>query len=257
VAIEYFTKWIEVEAVTTIIAIRVKNIVWKQIVCRFGTPKRLISDNRTQFTGNILCEACIEWGIWQAFTSVEHPQTNEQVEAAKVILRAIGRRISLAKGDWANELPGILLSYHTMPQSSTRETPFGLVYGTDAVLPIEILQPTCRVQYFTAASSEEGLRANLDTLEEARERAKVNSEAIKRKVEARYRTKVKQRAFPEGDLILRRAHPLQLENKLSPKWTGPFRIKQTLGRGAYKLETLDGTTIPRTWNTTVLCFYFS
>jgi len=172
-------------------------------------------------------------GIRQAFTLVEHPQTNRQAEAAnKVILRAIRRRISSAKADWAEELPGILLSYHTTPQTSTRETPFGLVYGTDAVLPIEILQPTWRVQYFTTASSEEGFRANLDTLEEARERARVNSEAIKRKVESRYSTKVKPRAFTEGDLVLRRAHPLQLENKLSPKWTGPFRIKQALGQGA-------------------------
>jgi len=61
VAIEYFTKWIEVEAVTTITAARVKNFVWKQIVCRFGTPKRLISDNGTKFTGSILREACVEW----------------------------------------------------------------------------------------------------------------------------------------------------------------------------------------------------
>jgi len=42
--IEYFTKWIEVEPVVQITAHKVQNFVWKNIVCRFGIPKRLVSD---------------------------------------------------------------------------------------------------------------------------------------------------------------------------------------------------------------------
>jgi len=56
---------------------------------------------------------------------------------------------------------------------------------------------------------------------------------------------------------MRKAHPYQLENKLSPKWTGPFRVTKELGNKAYKLETLEGGTIPRTWNGANLKFYFS
>jgi len=58
-------------------------------------------------------------------------------------------------------------------------------------------------------------------------------------------------------MILRRDHAAEMENKLSPKWVGPFRITKVLARGSYKLETLHGTTIPRTWNAANLCFYFS
>jgi len=46
-AIEYFTKWIEAEPVTQIIAHKVQHFVWKNIVCRFGVLKRLVSDNGT------------------------------------------------------------------------------------------------------------------------------------------------------------------------------------------------------------------
>jgi len=54
-----------------------------------------------------------------------------------------------------------------------------------------------------------------------------------------------------------KAHPYQLENKSSPKWTGPFRVVEVLGNGAYKLEALKGGAIPRTWNEANLKFYFS
>lgn len=189
---------------------------------------------------------------------MEHPQTNGQAEAAnRVILRARRRRITTVKSDWPEELPGIMLAYHTTPQSTTRETPFSLVYGTDTVLPLEIEQPSFWVRTFSIALTEEGTRANLDMIDEVREAAKVTSEVMKRRVESKFKTKVVPRSFVKSDLVLRRAHPLQIEDKLSPKWTGPFRIKQVLANGAYTLETLDGLEIPRTWNAVNLRFFFS
>ena len=78
---------------------------------------------------------CEELKIQQVFASVEHPQTNGQVESAnRVLLRGLKRRLDKAKGGWAEEVPRIVWSYHTTPQSSTHETPFSLVYGTDAML---------------------------------------------------------------------------------------------------------------------------
>ena len=49
VAIDYFTKWVEAEALATITETKVQNFVWKNIVCRFGIPKTIISDNGRQF----------------------------------------------------------------------------------------------------------------------------------------------------------------------------------------------------------------
>jgi len=56
---------------------------------------------------------------------------------------------------------------------------------------------------------------------------------------------------------MRKAHPYELENKLSPKWTGPFRVTEARGNDSYKFETLEGGPIPRTWNAANLKFYFS
>ena len=45
VAIDYFTKWVEAEALSTITEVRVQSFVWKNIICRFGIPLTIISDN--------------------------------------------------------------------------------------------------------------------------------------------------------------------------------------------------------------------
>jgi len=58
VAIEYFTKWIEVEPVAQITTHKIQHFVWKNIVCRFGIPKRLVSDNGTQFASQQLGKLC-------------------------------------------------------------------------------------------------------------------------------------------------------------------------------------------------------
>jgi len=77
--------------------------------------------------------------IKQIFSSLEHPQTNGQVESAnKVLLRGLKRRLEKAKETWSEEVPRILWAYNTTPQSTTKETPFSLVYGSDTMILVEI-----------------------------------------------------------------------------------------------------------------------
>ncbi|XP_068504570.1 uncharacterized protein [Phaseolus vulgaris] len=120
------------------------------------------------------------------------------------------------------------------------ETPFSLVYGSDTMIPVEIHESSPRFLGFVAEKSNEERRVNLDLIDEAREEAKIKAEAVKRRVERQYSSKVKLRQFQVGDLVMRKAHTYELENKLSPKWTGPFRITKAKGNGSYKLETLEG-----------------
>jgi len=108
-----------------------------------------------------------------------------------------------------------------------------------------------------AEESNEERKVNLDLLDEVREETRIKAEALKRRVEYKHNSKLKPRHFQVVDLVMRKAHPYQLENKLSPKWTGPFRVTEALGNGAYRLETLKGGAIPRTWNAANLKFYFS
>nr|KYP31976.1 Transposon Ty3-I Gag-Pol polyprotein [Cajanus cajan] len=261
VAVDHFTKWIEAEAVATITASNIQKFFWKNVITRFGIPYALITDNGLQFTDRRFNDFLSELGIKHKMTSVEHPQSNGQAEAAnKVILKELKRRLGQAKGSWPDHLPEILWAYRCTPQSSTKETPFRLTYGTNAMIPVEVGEPTLRRQQFNEDTNREALNIDLNLVDETRESALVNMEACRTRASRKVRTKVKPRQFRAGDLVWRvtgEAHKDKAQGELAPNWDGPYRIRHDLQNGAYKLEELSGKVIPRTWNATHLKHYFS
>ncbi|XP_016166220.1 uncharacterized protein LOC107608944 [Arachis ipaensis] len=171
----------------------------KYVITRFGIPEVVISDNGMQFTDKKFTEFLTDLGIKQKFSSVEHPQTNGQVKSAnKVILLGLKKCLDNKKGAWADELASVLWSYRTTEQSSTGETPFLLTYGVDAVIPVEIGEPSPRL---LLAEVDEAVEKDL--VEETREMAHLSETALKQRIVLRYNTKVLRRDFEERDLVLR------------------------------------------------------
>ena len=82
----------------------------------------------------------------------------------KQILSGLKKRLDAAKGSWADELPAILWSIRTTEKSATGETPFMLVYGSEAVLPVELAIRTHRTTTFQTAQNNLALREALDLL---------------------------------------------------------------------------------------------
>ncbi|XP_072080867.1 uncharacterized protein [Arachis hypogaea] len=145
--------------------------------------------------------------IKQHFASVEHPQTNGLAEAAnKVILHALKKKLDDAKGLWAELIPEVLWRYNTTPQTSTKETPFRLVYGSEAMIPLEISQSSFRTQL---GNQEEARRAELDTIEEVRDIATLRQRAAQQAIARQYNKAVKSRSFMQGDLVLRKTETAQ------------------------------------------------
>ena len=127
----------------------VKRFVWKKIVTRFGVPHVLISDNGLQFDIKMFRRYCGELGITNRYSTPAYPQGNGQAEAVnKVIVSGLTKRLDDAKGKWVEELPYVLWTYRTTPRKSTRETPFSMTYGAEAVIPLETGFPTSRTSSF-------------------------------------------------------------------------------------------------------------
>ena len=94
-----------------------------------------MSDNGTQFDSKEFREFCGELGIKKNFSSVNHPQTNGQVEAVnKIIKYNLKTELEENKGFWVDELPKVLWVYRTTSRTSTGETPFSLAYGVEAMI---------------------------------------------------------------------------------------------------------------------------
>ncbi|XP_021771207.1 uncharacterized protein LOC110735341 [Chenopodium quinoa] len=155
VGIDYFSKWIEAEAASNITEQTVRKFIWQNIITRFGIPKVLVFDHGRQFDNLPLRRYTNQFGIKLAYSAVCHPQSNGQAEAAnKQILNALKKRVEDQKSKWIEELPGTLWSLRTIEKEATGHSPFELVYGSEAVLPVEIGSESLRVNQFSAEENE-------------------------------------------------------------------------------------------------------
>ncbi|XP_050207912.1 uncharacterized protein LOC126657290 [Mercurialis annua] len=260
VAVDHFTKWMEVQPMSTITSQKIINWLSNEVMSRFGTPHTLVTDNGKQFDCAKFREYCAELGINLKFTSVAHPQTNGLTEVTnRTILSGIKKRLGDLKGRWVDELYHVIWAYRTTPRRATGETPFRLTYGTEAVLPVEMGMPTLRVQVIDEERNEETLKLCLDLLEERRHQAAIRAEAYRRQMTRYHNARVKERSLSEGDLVLRKAEigkGAAGVGKLEPNWDGPYRVTEVVGKGAYRIAQLEGTPLPRTWNIENLKKYF-
>nr|GEY05549.1 reverse transcriptase domain-containing protein [Tanacetum cinerariifolium] len=249
VAMDYFMKWIEEKVVVTITSSQVKKFVWDNIVCRFGLPGEIVSDNDKQFSDNPYKDWRDKLNITQRFMSVKHPQSNGLVERAN---RSLGNGIKARLGEgnknWVEELPDVLWAHRTMIKSNHGDTPFSLTYGNEAVLPAEIGMPTYRTAAVDVVYNDEELRLNLDLLEEQCERAAIREAKAKLKMTKYYNARFCGVTFRPGDFVYRSndANHAVEGGKLGPKWEGPYKVTEALGDGAYKLRSTDGIVLPRT-----------
>ena len=146
VVIDYFTKWVEVEPLSTIMVAQAQKFIWRNIFTRFGIPDSMATDNWSQFIDQKLQGFLASYKVKYHFTSVEHLQANNQVQAAnKVMLQGLKKRLYKAKRAWTNELDSVIWSYWTTLQSITGETPFKLTYGVVAMIPVVIEEPSPQV----------------------------------------------------------------------------------------------------------------
>ncbi|XP_022031106.1 uncharacterized protein LOC110932053 [Helianthus annuus] len=242
-------KMIPARPFTLISGYYVTRFFWEQIVCRFGLPLYIVSDNAKQFAENPFKRWCESLKINQVFSSVAHPQGNGQVEQVnRRIVDGIKRRLGYEGKGWADELPNVLWAHRTLHKTSNGEPPFSLTYGTEVVIPAEIGLPNQRCKIWE--ENERELRSNLDLLEERRNVTAIKEARYKKKIEKYYNARAKLYKFEVRDFVLRNNEASRIEapGKLTPKWEGPYRVKEASEKGSYVLEKIDGTPVPRTWN---------
>ncbi|XP_074373920.1 uncharacterized protein LOC141714291 [Apium graveolens] len=206
VAIDYMTIWVEAKALRTITQEDAIKFMNENISTRFGIPNVMVSDNGTQFIGLKFVRFLSDRGVKHTKASVCHPQSNG---------------------------------------SSTKETPFKLAFGTEALLPVEVGSPSHRVLNFDEEANVEGLRDNIELLDKIRNKVMERMDKYKEKTKDFFAKMTRIRKFDEGEYVLRatKASDPRHTGKLMPKWEGPYKVKKVLRPGSYKLERLEGTEV--------------
>ncbi|KAK1630198.1 hypothetical protein QYE76_004513 [Lolium multiflorum] len=234
VAVDKFTKWIEAKPINSPDAASAIKFV-KSIVFRFGVPHSIVTDNGSNFTAKEFKAYCAEVGIKLHFASVGHPQTNDQVEKANgIICNGIKKRLlgplEKARHTWPEELPSVLWSIRTTPNTATQETPFFLVHGAEAVLPIKIEHDSPRVTEYDEETSRRALEDDVDALDEARDEVLSRVTKYQQDLKNYHSRRLRPRSFQVGDLVLRLNQ--QSTEKLESPWLGPYIITEVIEGGA-------------------------
>jgi hypothetical protein len=182
------------------------------------------------------------------------------VEATnKTILRTLKKKLGKKKGAWAEYVPEVLWAYRTTTRTPTGATPFSLTYGSEAIIPAEVGSPSFRVSHYNLGLNDEGIKLNLDLLQERRDEVQVTWAAYQDRAARYFNKKVSPRKFQLGDWVLRKVSPITkdpIEGKLGAKWEGPYRVIRCHDKGAYHLIDTTGKELPRAWNTEHLKKYF-
>uniref|UniRef100_A0A2N9F9V4 Reverse transcriptase domain-containing protein n=1 Tax=Fagus sylvatica TaxID=28930 RepID=A0A2N9F9V4_FAGSY len=201
-----------------------------------------------------------QWGLDILGPLPWAPGNKRQAEVSnKVILSGIKRKLELAKEKWVEELPSVLWTHKTTVRKSTRETPFALAFGVEAVIPLEVGMPTTRTTEFIVETNEDNLRKDLDLLEERRDLAVVRLASYQQRIRREHNKNIKPRVLRIGDLVLRKVMAntrKSNDGKLGPNWEGPYKVLSQAGIGAFRLEDMDGKPVPRPWNICNLRKYF-
>jgi hypothetical protein len=253
--------WVEGRAIKERDARSVAKFLYEDIICRHGCPARVVMDRGTENMG-ITAELLEAYQVKKVSTSSYHPQTNGLVERGHdPIVNALSKYCSRAPETWSKYLSLAMWSDRISVRRSTGYSAFEMVYGRDALLPLDLsLESWSVVDWEGEVQKDDRTSLILARMRQLDERtlreakAAENLENSRRSNKAyfdehwQHRMRSESQQLRTGDLVLLRNSRLDNNRarryKLSDKWFGPYRIREIPENSThYLLEELDGTEL--------------
>jgi Integrase core domain len=198
-ATDYFTKWAEAVPLKEVKASDVVKFFKTHILYRFGTPKRIISDNGTTIKSSKIYALGEQFNIDWRFSSIYNPRANGLTEAFnKTLINIMKKTVDGNQRDWDNRLQEALWAYQITYRTPTPATPYTLAFRVEAVLPLEVELPSLRVAMQNDMTMDEcqQLRSDeLDTMVKQRLIAQQNLEIYQTNMARAYDKMVRVRTF--------------------------------------------------------------
>ena len=237
VLVDYATRYPEAVPLRSIDAETIADELLR-IFTRVGIPKRLLTDQGSNFTSLLMKQVSALLKITQLQTSPYHPQTDGLVERFNGTLKAMLRRFAReAPKNWDELLPYLLFAYREVPQASTGFSPFELLYGRHVRGPLDIVKSS-----WTGGEDPEDTNV-LDYVMQMRDRLATMTACVQENLgqaqefereKSYYDKSARNRSFSPGDRVL-----LLLPTsarKLLASWQGPFTVIKKVGPVDYEIE---------------------
>eukprot|EP00253_Pinus_taeda_P004833 PITA_04833 len=220
VAVDYFAKWAKAMPTLSEDGHTVMQFLFYHVISQFEVPQAIVTDHEKHFCNHMMTKLTTQLGLRHASSTSYYPQANGQVEAVN--------------------------------KDATDLTPFQLVYGLEATLPIECEIPSLKiaVELLPDTTPVEERLLYLERLDETRHLSSLAIEAQKKRVKTHFNNTVHPYSFIEGDLVLLydQANNKLGVGKFEPMWHGPYILKRVLQKGAYELIDYEGNPLDKPRN---------
>jgi len=241
---DYFTKWMEAYAIPDQEAKTVATKLVDEFYCRYSPPEQLHSDQGKQFESNLIKEICDILKISKSRTTAYHPQCDGLVERFNRTLKhMLATTLKDHPFDWEQRLKKVCMAYNTSVHSSTGYTPYYLLFGHEARLPLDLMYGTKKSQ----PTSVQDYAAHLkDSLTDAYRAVRLQLDQSHARQKDFYDRKVHGEPYKKGDLVWLHnpTVPPGHSTKLHHPWTGPFRILERISDVDYRIQEVFGKKSP-------------
>jgi hypothetical protein len=226
VAIDYHTKWVEIEAVPDTSAYFVIKFLKEKIINQHKKPKQIITDLSSTFRSKFFTSELQELEIKHLKTSGYHPRTNGLVERFnRTITDMISFYTSETQKDWDVELKNLQFAYNTSKQESTQASPYQLLHGNDPV---------------TSKDQKRGVETHELTPEQTetlRQKVIKNMKKIQTKSKERFDRGRSSTIYRPGDKVLLYVPTRKKgrSEKLLTQFKGPYEVVERIYENNYKI----------------------
>jgi transposase InsO family protein len=219
VAVDYFSKLVVAEPVADTGADAAVEFFLSRLIHTYGVPEQIVSDNGPAFTSEKWARTLSVLGVRHSLTSPEHAQSNGLVERINVVLLDRLAAYVTEEVDWDLQLSAAVFAINTSAQASTRTSPFEIVYGVPAVLPVDARLPR---------TAEEWTRAEVEVRRQVRRQAVLDHIAKAQTDQKRFYDRRRSAAteFREGNFVLVRrvAFKRGYPKKMQPRYVSPCQV---------------------------------
>lgn len=214
---DHFTRYAQAIATRNQTAKTTAEALFNHFIVHYGIPLRLHSDQGANFESKIIQELCHILGINKSRTTPYHPMGNGLTERFnRTLIKMLGTLENSQKQDWKSHISSLVHAYNSMKQETTGQSPFFLMFGREARLPIDLLFRT------EEQNQPENLNAYIKSLKSKLEQsynlAKKSIQISQEKQKKNYDIKARGAVIQPGDKVLVKIVAFDGPHKLSDKW---------------------------------------